>query len=174
MFHIIYCLQSIGLNVFIVVYHIHIQYSRVFFFCFLPETVSHQPCLLGCRNLLKYSQTSSSWNIWQTSHCFWCPKIPHSMLVSLAVCMHTPACWNSIPTVKDKVAFSVGMITLNTFIFDKQVSSCVQKQSLSESVVLYLVVWSYVGKVKVGVNSQGYSQSCSLPGNSCHLFARNF
>lgn len=44
------------------------------------------------------------------------------MLVSLAVCTHTPVCWNSIPTVKDKVAFSVGMITLNTFIFDKQVS----------------------------------------------------
>lgn len=89
---------------------------------FLPETVSHQPCLLGCRNLLKYSQTSNSWNIWQTSHCFWCPRIPHSMLVSLAVCMHTPVCWNSIPTVKDKVAFSVDMITLNTCIFDKQVS----------------------------------------------------
>lgn len=92
-------------------------------FCFLlPETASHQPCPLGCKNLLKYSQTSSSWNIWQTSHCFWCPRIPHSMLVSLAVCTHTPVCWNSIPTVKDKVAFSVGMITLNTFIFDKQVS----------------------------------------------------
>lgn len=66
---------------------------------------------------------------------------------------------------------------LYTFILTTRYpQSCAQKQSLSEGpgFVLYLVVWSYVGKVEVGVNSQGYSQSCSLPGNSCHLLARYF
>lgn len=39
---------------------------------------------------------------------------------------------------------------------------------------LYLVVWSYVGKIQVGVHSQGYPEACSLPGNPCHLFAGHF
>lgn len=44
----------------------------------------------------------------------------------------------------------------------------------AESVAMYLVVWSNVGKVDVGVHSQADPQPSSLPANSRHLLPRHF
>ena len=45
--------------------------------------------------------------------------------------------------------------------------------AINSKVYVYLVIWSYVGKIDKGIYSQGHSETASLPGTGVHLFTRD-